>query len=258
MNPFRTHGAISWSEYLSPDVDRSLTFFRNLVGWSASAMPMEDGPYYVLQIGNTSAAGVMACPPGVPPCWCFYVTLHDIRAWLETKRPKVMVPLTETPIGPFAGITDPQGAYLNVMQYHDTEDSSGLDSVMTAYLHQGHFAWFELQTTDPAAAAEYYCDLFGWTIDEQPIPSGTYHRIAVDGAAIGGIMASVAPDVPPHWSGYVTVEDVDAIQAKAQSLGATITAPAFEVPEVGRLMHLLDPDGVPLAFATWNLPGLGT
>ena len=254
MNPFQTHGAISWSEYLSPDVDRSLAFFQNLVGWSASTMPMENGPYHVLQVGDANAAGVMACPPGAPPCWCFYVTLNDIRAWLEAKQPNVIVPLSDTPVGPFAGITDPQGAFLNVIQYHDTEDSSGIDSVMTAFMHQGHFAWFELQTTDPAAAAEYYRDLFGWTIEEQPILSGTYYRISVAGAAIGGIMSSVAPDVPPRWSAYVTVEDVDAVQAKAEALGAIITAPAFDVPEVGRLMHLLDPDGVPLAFATWNLP----
>lgn len=253
MNPFQTHGAISWSEYLSADVDRSLAFFQNLVGWQTSEMQMENGIYYVLKVGDTNAAGLMACPPGVPPCWCFYVTLKDIKGWIEAKQPDITVPLSDTMVGPFAGFTDPQGAYLSVIQYHDTEDSSGVDSVMAAFMKQGHFAWFELQTTDPVTAADYYADLFGWTIEEQPIPSGTYHRISVNGAAIGGIMSSVAPDVPPHWSAYVSVDDVDAVQAKAEALGATITAPAFDVPNVGRLMHLLDPDGVPLAFATWNL-----
>ena len=252
MNPFQTHGAISWSEYLAPDVDRSLAFFRALVGWSASEMPMDDGMYHVLKVGDIHAAGLMACPPGVPACWCFYVTLQDIAGWIQAKQPNLMVPLTDTPVGAFAGVTDPQGAYLSVIQYHDTEDASGVNSIMTAFTGHGHFAWFELQTTDPAAAAAYYADLFGWTIEEQPIPSGTYYRISVDGAGIGGIMSTAAPEIPPHWSGYITVDDVDAIQAQASALGATITAPAFDVPDVGRLMHLLDPDGVPLAFATWN------
>lgn len=253
MNPFRTHGAISWSEYLASDVDQSLSFFQELVGWSTSEMPMDEGTYNVLEAGGTDAAGLMACPPGAPPCWGFYVTLDDIADWIKTKQPDLLVPMTDTMVGTFAGFKDPQGAYLSVIQYKDSEHSSGIDSIIEAFIRQGHFAWFELQTHDPSAAAAHYADLFGWTISERDIPSGKYYQISVGEAGIGGILPLMAPDVPPHWYAYVTVDDVDAIESKAASMGATITATAFDVPGVGRLMHLLDPNGVPLAFATWDL-----
>ncbi len=65
------------------------------------------------------------------------------------------------------------------------------------------------------------------------------------------------PDgIPSHWTGYVTVDDVDAIETTARALGATITAPAFDLPGVGRLMHLLDPAGATLAFAQWAIEDL--
>ena len=255
MNPFATHGAISWSEYLSPDVDKSLAFFKELVGWSSSEMPMEDGMYHVLNAGATNAAGLMACPPGVPPCWSFYVTLENIQGWIQAKQPDLTVPLTETPVGAFAGIADPQGANVSAIQYNPTDHSEGVDSVMKAFSNHGLFAWFELQTSDPAAAAAYYSDLFGWNIEEQPMPAGTYLQISVGEAGIGGILPLMAPDSQPGWSGYVTVDDVNAIEEKAAALGATITVPAVDLPNVGRIMHLLDPNDVPLAFATWALPG---
>jgi predicted enzyme related to lactoylglutathione lyase len=48
--------------------------------------------------------------------------------------------------------------------------------------------------------------------------------------------------VPPHWSVYFAVEDVDAAVAKATSLGATITAEAVDTP-YGRLATVVDPVG---------------
>ena len=101
------------------------------------------------------------------------------------------------------------------------------------------------------AAADWYSKLFGWTVTEQQMPGGNYWVISVGDAQIGGIMESVDPSIPPNWNCYVTVDDVDAVQAKAAELGGTITVPAFDVPEVGRLLHINNPVGPALAFATW-------
>jgi len=41
------------------------------------------------------------------------------------------------------------------------------------------------------------------------------------------------------------------VQSKVVELGGTILAPAFDLPEIGRLLYTLDPAGLPLAFGTW-------
>ncbi len=56
------------------------------------------------------------------------------------------------------------------------------------------------------------------------------------------------PGMQPHWNVYFNVDDVDATVARAKELGATEFAPAFDVPGVGRLGYLTDPQG-----ATFNL-----
>lgn len=257
MNPFKTHGAISWSEYMAADVPAALAFFQKLLGWSVSEMPMDDGTmYHLLSAGPVRAAGLMACPDGVPPCWCFYATVDNIEAWNKGHSPNLVVPITETSVGPFAGLLDPQGAYISAIQYHDREHDAALTDIIDAYKRQGLFAWFELHTSDMQSASQYYSKLFGWTVSPMPGAPNPYNYIYIGEAAIGGITSLPAPNVPPHWTGYVTVDDIDAIESNAQALGATITASAFEVPGVGRLMHALDPAGVPLAFAEWAIEDL--
>ena len=51
------------------------------------------------------------------------------------------------------------------------------------------------------------------------------------------------PGVPPHWNIYFGVEDVDATVAKAEGLGGTPAVPAMDVPGVGRMAMVTDPQG---------------
>jgi len=48
---------------------------------------------------------------------------------------------------------------------------------------------------------------------------------------------------PPHWNVYFAVEDVDGSAARAEELGGKTIAPAMDVPGVGRMAMLADPQG---------------
>ncbi len=254
MNPFQTHGAFSWHEHLADDVPSAVQFYTQLLGLITSEMPMPDGnEYTILQSNGKHLAGLMACPPDTPPCWTYYVTVQDIQKLLADNELNMIVPLMEnSTVGTFGGFLDPQGAYLAIIQYHDAHeaDEHAIASTHEALTTHGAFSWFELQTPDPKAAADWYSSLFGWSITKIETPS-TYYIASVNDTEFGGIMEPVAPGIPPHWNCYITVNDVDAVQAKAAELGATITAPAFDLPNVGRLLHICDPAGVAIAFATW-------
>ncbi len=257
MNPFLTHGAISWSEYLAADPAPSLDFYAKLLGWQHYSMPMEmegGGTYHVATMDGTNAAGLMKRPhDDIPQCWGFYVTVHDVRALVAELGPRLVVPVTDTPMGPFCGIMDPQGAVLYALEYAAPDkESSGVTDFASAFTQHGLFSWFELSTTDGAAAADFYSRLFGWEMSPTETPFGLYRRIMVGDVGIGGIMESLPAGVPPHWHGYVTVDDVDQRAAAAASLGATVNAGPFDVPEVGRMAHILDPFGAPLALITYQ------
>ena len=71
---------------------------------------------------------------------------------------------------------------------------------MDVFKTPGAISWSELMTADPAAAAAFYGELFGWTFDQMDMGSGPYRVIKVGADdAIGGIMAA-----PPGQSSIVS------------------------------------------------------
>ncbi len=119
----------------------------------------------------------------------------------------------------------------------------------------GTFSWTDLTTTDQDAAKKFYGELFGWTAVDNPVGEGVvYSMMEIDGKPVAGISAQPQQQadagVPPLWNSYVTVESADAAADRAQKLGATVHAPAFDVMDVGRMAVIADPQGA--FFMVWE------
>jgi len=110
------------------------------------------------------------------------------------------------------------------------------------YMTPGAFSWNELSSTDPKASCAFYTSLFGWTYDTMNMGQGDYHVIKVGDAAVGGVMTQQQPG-PAMWGAYVTVASCDATVEQAKGLGATVCAGPFDIPTVGRMAVLQDPQG---------------
>jgi predicted enzyme related to lactoylglutathione lyase len=120
-----------------------------------------------------------------------------------------------------------------------TEDS------MTDSPLLGRLLWYELLTTDMRAAESFYKNVVGWTItpfDGAPAPYDMWTR--GDRVPVGGVMT--LPDgmnVPPHWVMYVGVPKLEDAVSKIERLGGKSLSPVIDVPEVGRMRTMLDPQG---------------
>jgi uncharacterized protein len=116
---------------------------------------------------------------------------------------------------------------------------------MDVFKTHGAFSWNELTTDDTAGAMAFYGPLFGWKAEAMPASSGPYTVVKVGDSGVGGIM----PPPPGReqasaaWGVYVTVTDVDATVAQALALGGKVCAPAMDIPGVGRMAVLADPQG---------------
>ena len=110
------------------------------------------------------------------------------------------------------------------------------------------FEHVELHTGDLAKAKAFYSGLFGWDLQEMPMPGGSYTMVNVGEGTGGGMMAD--PEVPPHWLAYVAVDDIAAATEKARSLGATIRQDVMEIGEYGWMSVITDPTGA--TFALWK------
>jgi predicted enzyme related to lactoylglutathione lyase len=115
---------------------------------------------------------------------------------------------------------------------------------------QGSHIWYELITPDPDAAKAFYDAVAGWDIELQPAGEMDYRMIRrSDGGNAGGVMRLTDEmrqhGARPVWLGYVGVDDVNANVARIAAKGGKPLMPAFDVPDVGRIALVADPQGNP-------------
>lgn len=113
------------------------------------------------------------------------------------------------------------------------------------------FCWNELATRNVQAAKEFYGKIFGWEFTDEKTGDMTYTVIKNKEEGLGGIWQ--IPDekkdkIPPHWLGYVSVENLEHVVKEAEKLGATIIVQPKPVGDWGRFAVIEDPVGAHLAF----------
>jgi predicted enzyme related to lactoylglutathione lyase len=123
----------------------------------------------------------------------------------------------------------------------------------------GEFNWVDLSTKDFEGQSAFYAGLFGWTYEDMPYGDGqTYRMFNKDGHSVAG-MSQLPPEVlasgaPTMWNTYLATDDLDAIVAKAEGLGATVVFPPGDVPGTGRIAAIQDPTGGFVWFWVPNAP----
>jgi predicted enzyme related to lactoylglutathione lyase len=122
------------------------------------------------------------------------------------------------------------------------------------FKQHGAFSWCELLTTDVDAAKIFYARLFGWKTEDMTMPGMTYTVVKAGNKEVGGIMAVPinVRGMPPMWSAYVTVDDVDLTAKAAEQLGAKLLVQPTDIPNVGRFCVIQDPQGAVINTITYN------
>ena len=122
---------------------------------------------------------------------------------------------------------------------------------VTTMTTPGNAGWISYSGPDSAKARAFYADVLGWNIVEMPMQDGSSHPVVMlPGGPIGGF--SSMPEDSGSWTIYITVEDVDAATARAKAAGAKLTSGPMDMPGVGRMAHLVDPQGAAFAMITYE------
>lgn len=118
---------------------------------------------------------------------------------------------------------------------------------------RGRFLWHELLTTDPDAASRFYGSVAGWeTIHWEQ--DSAYRLLATAGVPMAGLLPLSAEDRArggaSRWLTYIGVPSVDEAVRVATAAGATVRVAAQDVPTVGRMAELADPQGAVFSVYT--------
>ena len=108
-------------ELASTDVGKAKNFYGKLFDWKLEDVPMPDGTYTMIVVGDGTGGGMMQHPvPGAPSMWLAYVLVDDIQA--ATKKAKSLganIMKDVTPVaemGWLSILTDPTGAVIGLWQ----------------------------------------------------------------------------------------------------------------------------------------------
>ncbi len=121
---FKQHGAFSWCELTTANVEKARDFYTRLFGWDTEAMSTAGMTYTIIKAGGEGIGGFMAMPKGakgMPAMWGVYVTVDDVDVTAQTAEQlgaKLLVLPTDVPsVGRFCVIRDPEGAVISAITY---------------------------------------------------------------------------------------------------------------------------------------------
>lgn len=114
---------------------------------------------------------------------------------------------------------------------------------------QGDFIWYELITPDADGAKSFYEAVLDWQVGSASAEHNGYREIRSGDGHAGGILPltdeMASHGASPTWIGYIGVGDVDAAVASIEQGGGKMLMAAFDIPDVGRIAMVADPQGAP-------------
>jgi predicted enzyme related to lactoylglutathione lyase len=241
-------GKFVWFEHASTDPVAARKFYEPLFGWHVENMAMGDQQYPMIMNGQDGIGGFFRSDDAKDSArWVSYVSVPDVdktyAAALAAGATSESPPIDYGPVGRGAAIVDPTGARISLWK------SAQEDRPDVEQAPDGSWVWNELYTSNVDTALAFYKKLLGYTVQAMDMgDQGTYHVLRTAGdTGRGGVTKSPDPKMPAQWVPYVHVNDCDATLAKAKQLGANVCLEGTDIPEVGRIGMLVDPQGAMIA-----------
>jgi predicted enzyme related to lactoylglutathione lyase len=253
-------GRVVWHDLNTSNVEQAKGFYGELFGWRFES---QHGMTFIHVGSDKDHCGtVMALDKSrnLPSHWLPYFAVNnlDTAVTAVTKSGgKIHMAKQAVPkAGEFAVAADPQHATFVLWQYSEQMPKAEVDGNMSLADSAGRICWDELLTPDPAAAEKFYSSVIGYKTESMEMGGGMKYTLFLrdekrpDGKPRQGAgMMKMPPMVPhPFWLSYVAVKDCDQSMEKAKKLGATITMPPTEIPNIGRFSTMLDPTNAPIAI----------
>lgn len=247
MTEYTKHeeGTFSWADLATTDLDSAIALYTDLFGWEVAKEDIPSGGVYAMfrQNGKDVAAASdqqeQEKAQGVPPHWNVYVTVADAEQTAkqaESLGGTIVAPAFDVmEYGRMSVIADPTGA-----MFCAWEPKANIGAQLLG--EEGALSWVELLTNDTDKAGRFYAELFGYELSPFG-PEGTYTVFKKGETQIAGMMTAPMEGIPNYWGIYFTCGNVDTVADKVKRAGGQAMMEPTDMPEVGRLAVLADPQG---------------
>jgi hypothetical protein len=118
--------------------------------------------------------------------------------------------------------------------------------------HTQSFVWFDLNTPNVDESIDFYTAVLPWETEQWEGGDTPYTMWTAGGTPLGGLMQmpeeARQAGVPPHWLGYVEVEELDDALDQLEELGGGKISGKVDLGEAGQMCVVEDPQGAVFAL----------
>lgn len=237
-----------WFELSTSDVEKAKPFYTELLGWTINEKEMGGQKYNSIVAGEKEIGMIQALPADakkqkLSPAWMGYVSVADVDAAVTAATgagATVKMPAMDAPeIGRFAALTDPSGAMFGVVKSAKGDEPDMMPKT-------GQIVWFEHLSKDAKKAAEvagFYATVAGYENETTKMGKTDYTLAKASGAPRMGFAKAPKANAAGKMAPYIMVSDTDATVKAATKLKGKVVMKATDVPNVGRVALLADPQG---------------
>lgn len=264
-------GVPCWVDTQQPDRDAALRFYGAVFGWSfENHLQRGDRAYDVAMLDGRVVAAIGSGPSDTTATWTTYIGVEDADAAVAKVEAAggtvVAPPLRAGNAGRLVLLIDPTGANLALWE-------PGRRKGVELVNEPGSWNWSLLSTPDPAGAAAFYAEVFGWETDldapgpklvrlpgyadflEQFDPELRARHAA--GGVPEGFSDAVAWILPSRgaafWAVTFLVADTDAAAQAAEREGGRVVSGPTDT-EWTREVVLADPAGATFTASAFRPP----
>jgi predicted enzyme related to lactoylglutathione lyase len=240
------NGTPCWVDLSVPDVGAAVTFYGDVLGWTAVDSGEEMGHYHICSVGDRAAAGIgPIMQEGQPAAWTVYLASDDAdgtaKSIGEAGGTVLVAPMDIPDTGRMLVALDSVGGAFGVWQ------AAGMNGI-AVYNEPGGLVWEDARLSDPEAGRAFYAAVFGYHYAPVEGAPGSYTTFDIGGDPLGGMggLIGVPEGTPSHWLPYFGVADTDAALAAATERGGRALMDPADTPW-GRMAILTDSGGAVFA-----------
>ncbi len=264
-------GVPCWVHAPAADPAPRASFYAGLLDWEVATAGAVPGGTHVARLDDLDVAG-LGGPTDDAGGWVTSIAVASADEAARAVRAaggEVLEPPADVAgAGRGAACADPAGATFRLWEARGHHGAQRVNA-------PGTWNWSTLSTPDPEAAGAFYGAVFGWVAHgagggpallalpgyaallERDDP-GLRRRHAEAGVpeSFSDAVAWVGPaeaGAPARWEVTFSVEDVDAVAARAAALGGSVAVAPFDVAPV-RMAVLADPAGAAFTVSRYDGP----
>jgi predicted enzyme related to lactoylglutathione lyase len=154
---------------------------------------------------------------------------------------------------PLQQLSAPVGRIAMNVTWCSAQSPHGLNGEISLVNQPQSFTWYELLTTDVAAASAFYGRVVGWGARDTSTSELAYTVLSAGEVPVAGLM-----DLPEEgrrlgamlrWVGYVAVDDIGAMTTQIKRRGGAVLMPPTD-SNIGQVSVVADPQQATFALVS--------